>query len=152
MSGSAATAGSGSITLRYIELCKFRRLGKVQLDLDKQTTILVGANNSGKTSILVALRHFLSESSAFGPFDISLSQWPQLRALGKKWDDLKEDPSTTGGSGCVLRAAASSGIRVVTASPPARPAPTFWASLPRQVERHGSTVTAKARKCRRPLP
>jgi len=98
MSGSAATAGSGSITLRYIELCKFRRLGKVQLDLDKQTTILVGANNSGKTSILVALRHFLSESSAFGPFDISLSQWPQLRALGKKWDDLKEDPSTTGGS------------------------------------------------------
>lgn len=98
MSGSAATAGSGSITLRYIELCKFRRLGKVQLDLDKQTTILVGANNSGKTSILVALRHFLAESSAFGPFDISLSQWPPLRALGKEWDDLTEDPSTTGGS------------------------------------------------------
>ena len=48
----APAAPSGSITLRYVELCKFRRLGKVQLDLDPQTTILVGANNSGKTAIL----------------------------------------------------------------------------------------------------
>lgn len=59
----AAAVPSGSITLRYVELCKFRRLGKVQLDLDPQTTILVGANNSGKTAILTALRHFLAESS-----------------------------------------------------------------------------------------
>lgn len=84
----------GSITLRFVELCKFRRLGKVQLDLDQQTTILVGANNSGKTSILTALRHFLSESSAFGAFDISLSEWPALRALGLKWEALVEDPAT----------------------------------------------------------
>lgn len=89
-----ATSTSGSISLRYIELCKFRRLGKVQLDLDQQTTILVGANNSGKTSILTALRHFLSESSAFGAFDISLSEWPSLRALGVKWEALAEDPAT----------------------------------------------------------
>lgn len=89
-----AAAASGSITLRYIELCKFRRLGKVQLDLDQQTTILVGANNSGKTSILTALRHFRSESLAFGAFDISLSEWPSLRALGLKWESLTEDPAT----------------------------------------------------------
>lgn len=85
---------SGSITLRYVELCKFRRLGKVQLDLDPQTTILVGANNSGKTAILTALRHFLAESSPFGAFDISLSEWPVLRALGVKWESLTEDPAT----------------------------------------------------------
>lgn len=91
---SSATS-SGSITLRYVELCKFRRLGKVQLDLDQQTTILVGANNSGKTSILTALRHFLSESSAFGAFDISLSEWPALRALGLKWEALTEDQATS---------------------------------------------------------
>lgn len=75
---------SGSITLRYVELYKFRRLGKVQLDLDPQTTTLVGANNSGKIAILTALRHFLAESSPFGAFDISLSEWPALRALGVK--------------------------------------------------------------------
>lgn len=83
---------SGNITLRFLELCQFRRLGKVQLDVDKKTTILVGANNSGKTSVLAALRHFLADSSPFGAFDISLSQWPILRALGKAWDGLEEDP------------------------------------------------------------
>ena len=90
----APAAASGSITLRFVELCKFRRLGKVQLDLDRQTTILVGANNSGKTAILTALRHFLAESSPFGAFDISLSEWPALRALGVKWEALAEDPAT----------------------------------------------------------
>jgi len=75
-------------------LCQFRRLGKVQLDVNKKTTILVGANNSGKTSVLTALRHFLAESSSFGSFDISLSQWPALRALGKAWEALAEDPLT----------------------------------------------------------
>ncbi|WP_372356333.1 AAA family ATPase [Xanthomonas sp. NCPPB 3443] len=85
---------SGGITLRFLELCQFRRLGKVQLDVNKKTTILVGANNSGKTSVLTALRHFLAESSSFGSFDISLSQWPTLRALGKAWEALAEDPLT----------------------------------------------------------
>lgn len=88
----------GNISLRFIELCQFRRLGKVQLDIDKKTTILVGANNSGKTSILAALRHFLAESSPFGAFDISLSQWPKLRTLGKAWEELREDPSTVAGT------------------------------------------------------
>ncbi|MDD1139655.1 AAA family ATPase [Pseudomonas sp. TNT2022 ID233] len=92
------TPEAGKVTLRFLELCQFRRLGKVRLDIDKKTTILVGANNSGKTSILAALRHFLSDGSAFGAFDISLSQWPKLRALGKAWEVLEEDPSTvTGG-------------------------------------------------------
>lgn len=89
---ATATAASGSIRLRYVELCKFRRLGKVKLDLDPKTTILVGANNSGKTSILTALRHFLSETPVFGAFDISMSEWPALRALGLKWETLTEDP------------------------------------------------------------
>ncbi|MFM0303487.1 AAA family ATPase [Paraburkholderia sediminicola] len=92
-----ATQVSGDITLRFPELCQFRRLGKVQLDIDKKTTILVGANNSGKTSILAALRHFLADGSAFGAFDISLSQWSKLRALGKAWEALTEDPSTMAG-------------------------------------------------------
>ena len=92
-----ATSVSGDVTLRFLELRQFRRLGKVQLDVDKKTTILVGANNSGKTSILAAIRHFLADGSPFGAFDISLSQWPTLRALGKAWEKLAEDPSTVTG-------------------------------------------------------
>lgn len=90
--------GSGSITLRFLEICQFRRLGKVQLDIDEKTTLLVGANNSGKTSVLAALRHFLSDSSAFGAFDISLSQWAKLRELGKQWEALAENPATAAGT------------------------------------------------------
>lgn len=95
---SPAMPVCGNITLRFLELCQFRRLGKVQLDVDKKTTILVGANNSGKTSVLAALRHFLADGSPFGAFDISLSQWPTLRALGKAWEALAEDPSTVTGN------------------------------------------------------
>lgn len=95
---SPAIPVCGDITLRFLELCQFRRLGKVQLDVDKKTTILVGANNSGKTSVLAALRHFLADGSSFGAFDISLSQWPTLRALGKAWEPLAEDPSTVTGN------------------------------------------------------
>lgn len=87
----------GSITLRFLELCQFRRLGKVQLEVNEKTTILVGANNSGKTSVLAALRHFLADGSPFGAFDISLSQWPTLRALGKAWEALADDPLTVTG-------------------------------------------------------
>ena len=91
------TPVSGDITLRFLELCQFRRLGKVQLDVNKKTTILVGANNSGKTSVLAALRHFLADGSPFGAFDISLSQWPTMRTLGKAWEALAEDPLTVTG-------------------------------------------------------
>ncbi|MDY0970077.1 AAA family ATPase [Siccibacter turicensis] len=94
----ATTSLSGQIALRFVELRQFRRLGKVQLEVDPKTTILVGANNSGKTSILAALRHFLADGSPFGAFDISVSQWPKLRELGRAWDALEEDPSTSGAS------------------------------------------------------
>lgn len=82
------------IRLRFTELSNFRRLNKIQLNIDPETTILVGANNSGKTSILAALRHFLADGSPFSAFDISVSQWAKLRQLGKAWEDLTEDPLT----------------------------------------------------------
>ncbi|WP_144143784.1 AAA family ATPase [Paraburkholderia sp. BCC1884] len=95
---AVVTPSSGSVSLRFLELCQFRRLGKVQLEIDEKTTILVGANNSGKTSVLAALRNFLSDGSAFGAFDISLSQWTKLREMGKQWEALDEDPTTAAGT------------------------------------------------------
>lgn len=85
----------GAITLRCLEISQFRRLANVRVDIDEKTTILVGANNSGKTSVLAALRHFLSDSFGFGAYDISLSQWGALRELGTKWEALTESPMTS---------------------------------------------------------
>lgn len=91
---AAAVPGASPIRLACVEVCNFRRLGKTRLELDEATTILVGANNSGKTSLLTVLRNFLSESPGFRAFDISLSQWATLRELSKLWEALDEDPTT----------------------------------------------------------
>ena len=82
------------IRLACVEVCNFRRLAKTRLEFDEATTVLVGANNSGKTSLLTVLRNFLSDSPSFRAFDISLSKWAKLRELSQLWEALDEDPST----------------------------------------------------------
>jgi hypothetical protein len=82
------------IRLACVEVCNFRRLATTRLELDAATTILVGASDSGKTSLLTVLRNFLSESPSFRAFDISLSQWKKLRELSQFWEALDEDPTT----------------------------------------------------------
>ncbi|MCF7767280.1 AAA family ATPase [Achromobacter pulmonis] len=91
---SAAGFASSPVRLACIEVCNFRRLSRTRLDLDEETTILVGANNSGKTSLLTVLRNFLSETSAFRAYDLSLSNWAKLRDLSKAWEVLADDPTT----------------------------------------------------------
>lgn len=86
-----------NVRLTCIELSRFRRLTKTQVNLDPKTTILVGANNSGKTSLLIAIRNFLASSQVFGAFDISLNQWPTLKELGTVWETLVEDPASAAG-------------------------------------------------------
>jgi len=85
---------SPPIRLACVEVCNFRRLACTRLDLDEETTVLVGANNSGKTSLLTVLRNFLGDAPGFRPYDLSLSQWAKLRELSKAWEDLAEDPTT----------------------------------------------------------
>lgn len=85
---------SPSITLDCVEISRFRRLAAVRLMVDPSTTIVVGANNSGKTSILLAIRKFLSETPSFKSFDISLSQWKVLRELALTWEALEANPIT----------------------------------------------------------
>ena len=91
---SSVPAVSPPIRLACAEVGNFRRLAQTRLDFDDYTTVLVGANNSGKTSLLIALRNFLSESPGFRAFDISLVQWTTLRQLGEAWEAIDEDPTT----------------------------------------------------------
>lgn len=94
---SAKSPLAPEVSLTCIELSRFRRLAQTRVQIDKKTTILVGANNSGKTSILVAIRNFLAPSQVFGAFDISLDQWSALRALSSEWEQLTEDPASAAG-------------------------------------------------------
>ncbi|MDB5038093.1 MAG: hypothetical protein JWQ35_1621 [Bacteriovoracaceae bacterium] len=45
--------------INFIEIQNFRKLKSVHVELDDETTLFVGANNSGKTSAMLALGHFL---------------------------------------------------------------------------------------------
>ena len=76
----------------YVEITNFRKLLSVRLDFSNETTLLVGANNSGKTSAILALRRFLVEKGKrFRTQDFTLSHWALIDAIGKSWEGLPED-------------------------------------------------------------
>lgn len=88
-----------NVVLVCVEISHYRRLKNVRAIIDSEMTILVGANNSGKTSFLQAIRQFLADSPSIGAFDLSLDQWEKLRQLGQGWEGLDKDPTLDDASG-----------------------------------------------------
>ncbi len=79
--------------LKTVRIRNFRRLRDVAIDLDHDISIFVGANNSGKTSVVQALQLFLSSSrDKFTFHDISASSWHAIEefANGKEGASLPE--------------------------------------------------------------
>ena len=77
--------------IHCIEIQNFRKLKSTRIDLDTSQTLFVGANNSGKTSAMLALRYFLIDQLAFSYRDISISNWDALVELGRKWETQSAD-------------------------------------------------------------
>ena len=79
--------------IEQIELGNFRKLQSVHIGISEQKTVFVGANNSGKTSAMVALRYFLleRERSKFTLNDFTLSYWPAIKEMGLSWEKAKTD-------------------------------------------------------------
>lgn len=75
----------------FVEIGNFRKLLAVRIGFSKDKTVFVGANNSGKSSAMVALRYFLieRERSRFSLHDITLSHWPAIDAMGASWEAAK---------------------------------------------------------------
>src|SRR5450756_259956 len=72
----------------FVEIANFRKLRSTRVGLAKDKTVFVGANNSGKTSAMVALRWFLvdHERSNFALNDFTISHWPTIIAMGTAWE------------------------------------------------------------------
>ncbi|MGC2423331.1 MAG: AAA family ATPase [Nitrospirota bacterium] len=66
----------------FIEIKNFRRLQAVRIDFSANTTLLVGANNSGKTSAMTALRYFLVPQNDFSIFDFPIALWSRINDMG----------------------------------------------------------------------
>ncbi|MGS2742504.1 ATP-dependent nuclease [Halomonas sp. LS-001] len=73
-------------------LKNYRRLVNVVLVLDDKTTVLVGANNSGKTSCIGALHTFLKSPDNLKVRDISKRNWREIQKLGEQIE--KEFPAS----------------------------------------------------------
>lgn len=68
-------------------LKNYRRLADVTLVLDDKTAVLVGANNSGKTSCIGALHTFLKSPENLKVRDISRKNWKHIQNLGKEVEE-----------------------------------------------------------------
>lgn len=78
--------------IQSVEICNFRKLYKTKLDLSGKQTLLVGANNSGKTSAMVALRFFLKDRGGITAKDVTASNWKRLEAIAKSWLEEGAEP------------------------------------------------------------
>jgi predicted ATP-dependent endonuclease of OLD family len=74
------------LRIKFIEISNFRKLKSTHIDFDQKTTIFVGANNSGKTSAMVALRYFLLAPERLALRDITIANWTKLDELGEAWE------------------------------------------------------------------
>lgn len=74
--------------IEFVEIGNFRKLISTRIGLSADKTVFVGANNSGKTSAITALRYFLvdRERSSFCFNDFTLSHWPGINAMGADWE------------------------------------------------------------------
>ncbi len=73
--------------IQHLEIANFRKLLSVRIDLAAETTLLVGANNSGKSSAMLALRKFLlSKASIFRLQDLTLCHLTTIDAIGQAWE------------------------------------------------------------------
>jgi len=79
------------LKISFVEVQNFRKLKSVRIDFDNQTTIFVGANNSGKTSAMLALRYFLLSAKTNEPKinfrDITIENWGSIDKIGCDWEE-----------------------------------------------------------------
>jgi len=72
--------------LKTIRIKNFRRLKDAKIDIELNSTIFVGANNSGKTSVTHVLSAFLNDKGDFSLYDFSAECWNEFQAITESPD------------------------------------------------------------------
>lgn len=79
--------------IAFVEIQNFRKLKSIRIDLSQDKTLFVGANNSGKTTAMVALRRFLIEQKRLDAHDFTVSSWRVINKIGQAWEKSEATPS-----------------------------------------------------------
>jgi len=74
----------------FIDIQNFRKLKESRIDFSEKETLLVGANNSGKTSAMDALILFFKSKNKFETRDFTLSNWKTINSIGEAWIKTEE--------------------------------------------------------------
>lgn len=85
--------GDGHVKIKTIKIKNFRLLHNISLQLEDETTVVVGRNNCGKTSLSDIIRKFLSERSTFQIEDFSSACYDKFCAAHRahlKGADVEE--------------------------------------------------------------
>lgn len=77
--------------IEAIEVRNFRLLREVELRFDPSTTVIVGRNNSGKTSLADVLRKFLRDKSGFALHDVASASYDGFCAALKAHQEGRSD-------------------------------------------------------------
>lgn len=76
--------------IQALRIRNFRRLKNARIDLEKDISIFVGANNSGKTSAAHAIGLFLGDDTdGVTVHDFSVDTWAQMDAFGDEQPDAE---------------------------------------------------------------
>ena len=76
--------------ISFVDIKNYRRLKEVRIDFSETQTLLVGANNSGKTSAMDALISFLTDKSTIHTVDFTITNWATINSIGDAWENLTE--------------------------------------------------------------
>ena len=81
------------MNIAFVEIQNFRKLKSCRVEIALKETILVGANNSGKTSAMDSMILFLKKSRRkdIATTDFTLSNWLHINQIGMQWADADED-------------------------------------------------------------
>ncbi len=74
------------MNIAFVEVKNFRKLKSCRIELSKESTIFVGANNSGKTSAMLAFIKFLKYHQLLLD-DFTISNLPKISAIGANYVD-----------------------------------------------------------------
>jgi hypothetical protein len=84
------------MNIDFVEVQNFRKLKSARIDFAAHTTICVGANNSGKTSAMMALSLFLGKQGTnqrhFRCDDFTLMNWSEINKYGRAWEEASAVP------------------------------------------------------------
>jgi predicted ATP-dependent endonuclease of OLD family len=81
------------VYLRAIRVKNFRLLSQTELDLETQSTLVVGRNNSGKTSLAEVVRRFVEDRPRFQIEDFSNSSYDAFVEALKRHNENADEPA-----------------------------------------------------------